>query len=140
MIATIQKWGDSQGLHFAESVLDKARLSIGDEVKVTIQEKQIIVKPRRQSQYNLSTTRNYEPPKEVSSAEKDLMPVVATRYEHISINENNVPMIAGTNTKVVEVVLDKIAYGWSPERRNPFPASPFYTRTNTLSLSLLLGS
>ncbi|KHD11427.1 hypothetical protein PN36_31170 [Candidatus Thiomargarita nelsonii] len=43
------------------------------------------------------------------------MPVVATRHEHITINEKNVPMIAGTNIKVVEVVLDKIAYGWSPE-------------------------
>jgi len=82
---------------------------------VTVQERQIIVKPRtrRQSQYN--TAQNYEPPKEAQSLEKDVMPVVATRHEHITINENNVPMIAGTNIKVVEVVLDKIAYGWSPE-------------------------
>jgi len=41
--------------------------------------------------------------------------LVETRYEHIVLNEKNVPVIAGTTTKVVEVVLDKIAYGWSPE-------------------------
>lgn len=38
-----------------------------------------------------------------------------TRYEHVALNEDKVPMIAGTNMKVVELVLDKIAYGWSPE-------------------------
>src|SRR5467141_1307659 len=33
----------------------------------------------------------------------------------IEIDEKGVPQIAGANTKVVEVVLDKMAYGWSPE-------------------------
>ena len=41
--------------------------------------------------------------------------LVETRYEHIVLDEKNVPIIAGTRTKVVEIVLDKIAYGWSPE-------------------------
>ncbi len=115
MLTVIQKWGDSQGLHFTKSILDKAHLSIGDEVKVTVQERQIIVKSRtiQQNQYN--TAQNYEPPNPAQSLEKHVMPVVATRHEHITINKNNVPMIAGTNIKVVEVVLDKIAYGWSPE-------------------------
>ena len=31
------------------------------------------------------------------------------------LNEDNVPIIADTNTKVIELMLDKIAYGWSPE-------------------------
>ncbi len=38
-----------------------------------------------------------------------------TRYEHIMLTEDNVPMIVGTRMKVVELVLDHIAYGWSPE-------------------------
>lgn len=40
---------------------------------------------------------------------------VATTYEHISINKNGVPTIENTKTKVVEIVLDMKAYGWSPE-------------------------
>ncbi len=38
-----------------------------------------------------------------------------TSYEHVSLNQDGVPYIAGTNTKVVELVLNKLAYGWSPE-------------------------
>ena len=38
-----------------------------------------------------------------------------TRYEHIILNEARMPMIAGTTMKVVELVLDHLAYGWSPE-------------------------
>ncbi len=38
-----------------------------------------------------------------------------TRYEHVILDENQVPLIAGTNMKVIELVLDHIAYGWSPE-------------------------
>ena len=39
----------------------------------------------------------------------------ATTYEHIILNQAGVPMIEGTNTKIVEIVLDMKAYGWSPE-------------------------
>lgn len=38
-----------------------------------------------------------------------------TRYEHIVLDDAGAPIIAGSTTKVIEVVLDKIAYGWSPE-------------------------
>src|SRR5205085_8866576 len=34
---------------------------------------------------------------------------------HIVLDERGRPWIAGTQTKVIEVVLDKLAYGWSPE-------------------------
>jgi uncharacterized protein (DUF433 family) len=47
--------------------------------------------------------------------------LVETRYEHIVLDEKNVPVIAGTRTKVVDVVLDKIAYGWSPEEMHYQP-------------------
>jgi len=43
------------------------------------------------------------------------MSIGETRYEHIVLDENNVPLIAGTTMKVIELVLDRIAYGWSPE-------------------------
>ena len=39
----------------------------------------------------------------------------ATAYEHIVINESGVPLIEGTTTKVIELVLDVLAYGWSPD-------------------------
>lgn len=43
------------------------------------------------------------------------MPIVVTGYEHIVIDENGVPIIANTTMKVIELVVEKIAYGWSPE-------------------------
>lgn len=39
----------------------------------------------------------------------------ATSYEHIVLNQAGVPVIKGTNTKIVEIVLEMKAYGWSPE-------------------------
>lgn len=39
----------------------------------------------------------------------------ATAYEHIVINEPGTPLIEGTTTKVIELVLDVLAYGWSPD-------------------------
>ncbi len=41
--------------------------------------------------------------------------LMETRYEHIELNKDRVPSIAGTNTKVVELVVEQQAYGWSPE-------------------------
>lgn len=43
------------------------------------------------------------------------MPIAKTQYEHVVLDENDVPVIVGTNMKVIELVLEKIAYGWSPE-------------------------
>lgn len=37
-----------------------------------------------------------------------------TQYEHIVL-ENGVPVISGATMKVIELVAEKIAYGWSPE-------------------------
>ncbi len=41
------------------------------------------------------------------------MSVVMT--SHIRIDHQGVPWIDDTNTKVIEVALDMIAHGWSPE-------------------------
>lgn len=43
------------------------------------------------------------------------MPIVETKYQHIILNEEKVPIIVGTKMKLIELILDKIAYGWSPE-------------------------
>lgn len=41
--------------------------------------------------------------------------LATTVYEHLQIDENGVPFIAGTTMKVVELVMAQLAYGWSPE-------------------------
>jgi hypothetical protein len=38
-----------------------------------------------------------------------------TTYEHVVLNEKQVPMIEGTTMKVEELVLGHLAYSWSPE-------------------------
>jgi uncharacterized protein (DUF433 family) len=43
------------------------------------------------------------------------MAVAATRYEHIELNQAGVPTIAGTTMKIAELVVEQMAYGWSPE-------------------------
>jgi uncharacterized protein (DUF433 family) len=41
------------------------------------------------------------------------MPTTVT--SPVILDEDGVAWIGNTNTKVIEVVLDRIAYGWSPE-------------------------
>ncbi len=43
------------------------------------------------------------------------MSITETAYEHIVLNKEGVPLIAGTNMKVIELILEKNEYGWSPE-------------------------
>ncbi len=43
------------------------------------------------------------------------MALIATRYEHVVLNQEGVPSIVGTTMKVVELVTAQAAYGWSPE-------------------------
>lgn len=38
-----------------------------------------------------------------------------TTYEHIEIDPEGVPIVAGTNMKLIELVLSQRSYGWSPE-------------------------
>src|SRR5215510_5708009 len=40
---------------------------------------------------------------------------VVTRYEHIVFDKKGVPHIKGTTTKVIEVAIDLLAHGWTPE-------------------------
>jgi uncharacterized protein (DUF433 family) len=39
----------------------------------------------------------------------------ATAYEHIVVDESGVPLIKGTTMKVIELVLETLAHGWSPD-------------------------
>ena len=43
------------------------------------------------------------------------MTLTATEYKHIQLSDRNVPIIAGTTMKVVELITSVKAYGWSPE-------------------------
>jgi uncharacterized protein (DUF433 family) len=44
------------------------------------------------------------------------MSSIATDYKHIVLNEQNVPTIAGTTMKVVELITSVKAYNWTPEQ------------------------
>jgi uncharacterized protein (DUF433 family) len=41
--------------------------------------------------------------------------LIQTEYPHIVPTQNQVPVIAGTTLKVVELVMMQRAYGWTPE-------------------------
>lgn len=46
-----------------------------------------------------------------------------TGYPHIAINDDSVPLIAGTTTKVVEIVQDHLAHSWDGvEIRRQYPS------------------
>jgi len=43
------------------------------------------------------------------------MTLTKTEHKYVELDERNVPIIAGTTMKVVELVMAHRAYGWSPE-------------------------
>ncbi len=43
------------------------------------------------------------------------MSYTETRYEHVVLDTSGVPLISGTTMKVTELVVERQAYGWSPE-------------------------
>ncbi len=47
MHTKIQKWGNSQGLRLAKTVLEDAHLGVGDEVDVAVRDGIIVVAPAR---------------------------------------------------------------------------------------------
>ena len=49
MTTTISKWGNSQGLRFPKKILEELNLSIGDKVKLLIQDNKIILEPIKKS-------------------------------------------------------------------------------------------
>jgi antitoxin MazE len=55
MLAKIQKWGNSQGLRLAKSLLADTKLDVGDEVDIIVKDGALIVTPARniRGRYNL---------------------------------------------------------------------------------------
>ena len=47
MVATIQKWGNSQGLRFPKVLLEEARIQLGEEVRLFVEDGRIVVEPVR---------------------------------------------------------------------------------------------
>ena len=47
MLTKVQKWGNSQGLRLAKSVLEEADIEVGDQVEVAVQDGVIVVAPAR---------------------------------------------------------------------------------------------
>jgi len=47
MLAKIQKWGNSQGLRLAKSLLADAKLDVGDEVDIRLRDGAMIVTPAK---------------------------------------------------------------------------------------------
>lgn len=43
------------------------------------------------------------------------MKFTPTQHKYIELNDNDVPYVAGTTMKVIELVSGQIAFGWSPE-------------------------
>ena len=71
MLAKVQKWGNSQGLRFAKHILEEARIAVGDEVEVSVENRVIIVRAKGRAglKYNLEKLaakmpRNYKPSEE----------------------------------------------------------------------------
>ena len=56
MTATISNWGNSQGLIFPKNIMKELHLSIGDKIKILIENQKIILEPIKSSRikYNIN--------------------------------------------------------------------------------------
>jgi antitoxin MazE len=45
MRATIQKWGNSQGIRINKEILEQSHLAVGDKVEIFTKDGQVIVQP-----------------------------------------------------------------------------------------------
>ncbi|HGZ70164.1 MAG TPA: AbrB/MazE/SpoVT family DNA-binding domain-containing protein [Nitratifractor sp.] len=45
MTTTISKWGNSQGLRFPKKVMELLHLSVGDKMKVSVENGRVILEP-----------------------------------------------------------------------------------------------
>ena len=63
---------------------------------------------------------------------------VTTDHKYVRLNDSDMPIIAGTTMKVVELVTAQKAYGWSPEEIH-FSASVSEYEPDLFGSGLLLG-
>jgi uncharacterized protein (DUF433 family)/virulence-associated protein VagC len=82
----IVKIGNSRGVRIPRKLLEAARLE-GD-VDMSLQGDRLVIRPA-------------SPP---DSAIEDVL-----------LDDRDVPVIAGANMKVIQLVIEHLAYGWSPE-------------------------
>lgn len=54
MSTRVQKWGNSQGLRLAKHLLERARISVGDDVEVTAGEEEILIKKVSRPKFDLA--------------------------------------------------------------------------------------
>ncbi|CAA6803061.1 MAG: Transcriptional regulator/antitoxin MazE [uncultured Sulfurovum sp.] len=56
MTATISTWGNSQGLRFPKDIMKELQLSIGDKVKIFIENQKIVLEPikKERKKYNIN--------------------------------------------------------------------------------------
>ncbi len=45
MTATLSNWGNSQGLRFPKDILKELKLSVGDKLKIFVENQRIIIEP-----------------------------------------------------------------------------------------------
>lgn len=45
MVTKVRKWGNSQGIRLAKTILEDARMRVGDEVTVSAQAGRIVIEP-----------------------------------------------------------------------------------------------
>jgi len=55
MTTTISAWGNSQGLRFPKNLLKELHLSIGDKLKILVEDNKIILEPQKKERvkYNI---------------------------------------------------------------------------------------
>lgn len=54
MQSRVTKWGNSQGLRLSRELLRLAKLSVGDEVEVTVVQQQIVIKKAERKRASLA--------------------------------------------------------------------------------------
>jgi len=45
MTTKVQQWGNHKGIHLSKSILKELGITVGDEVKISIQDKKVIIEP-----------------------------------------------------------------------------------------------
>ena len=56
MTTTISSWGNSQGLRFPKNLMKELHLSIGDKLKILVEDNKIILEPQKKEKvkYNIN--------------------------------------------------------------------------------------
>jgi antitoxin MazE len=53
MEVRIQKWGNSQGLRLAKHILESAKMEVGDDLEIEVNDEEIRLKKKKKAKYVL---------------------------------------------------------------------------------------